>query len=112
MRIYCDGATDRCCYIIDGQEPVIFAYPERVTNNQGEYKAVILALEEAQNRQLEEVEILTDSQLVVCQVSGEYKCRKAHLLSLRDKVRELAQDLQATIKWIERENNPAGKLLG
>jgi len=117
MRIYCDSSTKVACIVAEGQEPKIFAYPEPVTVNVGEYKAVILALEEARNRRLEEVEILTDSMLVVNQVNMKWRCKKEHLLPFRGRVWSLlllANSFpfsKCTLSWIPREENLAGKVL-
>uniref|UniRef100_A0A6M3JJT5 Putative reverse transcriptase-like protein n=1 Tax=viral metagenome TaxID=1070528 RepID=A0A6M3JJT5_9ZZZZ len=117
MIIYVDSSLREACYVPSGQEPTITPYPEPVTVNVGEYKAVILALEWAENRQLEEVEFLTDSQLVVNQVSGKWQCKKAHLLPYRDKVRDILLRVSFipnytwSLDWIERGRNLAGKVL-
>ena len=110
-KIYCDSSTKEACFIVEGQKAVVLLYPVPVTVNVGEYKSVILALEEAKRRKLKQVELLTDSQLVVLQVYGVWTCRAQQLLPLRDKVRELVQDLGAVVGWITREQNLAGKEL-
>ena len=98
-----------------GQEetivPCIVPYSKAVTNNVGEYRAVILALEEAHRWSIKQVELLTDSQLVVEQVKGNWKVRHKHLLPLRDRVKELLTALNGTLEWIPREENLAGKVL-
>ena len=81
-----------------------------MTVNVGEYQAVILALKEAKRLKLEQVLLLSDSQLVVNQVNGVWKCRKQHLLPFRDKVRELLED-NWYLHWVSREINLAGKVL-
>lgn len=111
MKIYCDSSTREACIVIEGQDPIVLPYPEPVTTNQGEYNAVILALIEALNRNFESVMILTDSLLVVKQVNGDWRCRKPHLLPLRDRVRGLLGTARGTIGWIKREDNLAGRVL-
>ena len=108
MKIYCDSSTREACYVVEGPRPVVIPYSERVTVNVGEYRAVILALEEAKRLKLEQVEIYTDSLLVVNQVSGNWKCQAEHLIPLRDKVRELLKNGGIELKWIPRERNIAG----
>ena len=112
VKVFCDSSTKEGCFVIEHKAPVIVPYGEAVTNNVGEYKIVVLTLEMAKSQELEHVEVFTDSLLVVNQVNGLWKCRKEHLLPLRDRVRALAQATQATITWISREENPAGKFLG
>ena len=99
--------------MIEGQEPIVIPYLETVTNNVGEYKAVQFALLEAsEQKHVKSIEILTDSLLVVNQVNGLWKCRKPHLLPFLHETKALIKELQATLSWITREENPAGKVLG
>lgn len=49
------------------------------TNNQAEYRAVILGLQRALALSAEDVEIVTDSELLVRQANGEYKVKNADL---------------------------------
>lgn len=113
MKIYCDSSIREACIVVEGKQPLIVAYKEKQTNNSGEYNAVILALETALSLGSKQAEILTDSRLVVEQVYGNWACHKPHLEKLRKKVWGLlAQIPQATIKWIPREENLAGKVLG
>lgn len=111
MKLFCDSSVKEACYVPEGQEPVLTLYPEPVTVNVGEYKSVLVALEWANGQRLEEVEILTDSLLVVNQVNGSWKCKKGHLLPYREKVRRLLEETGYTLNWISREENLAGKVL-
>lgn len=47
------------------------------TNNQAEYRALVAALEEAVRLGAKQVDIKLDSQLVVKQIKGEYRVKKA-----------------------------------
>ena len=116
MKIFCDSSRREACYVLEGQEPTIVPYPEPVTVNVGEYRAVILALEEAKRLKLKQVMLMTDSQLVVNQVAGTWKCRAEHLLPYRDKVRDILLRVSFipyswNLYWIPREENLAGKVL-
>ena len=77
---------------------------KKLTNNEEEYNGVICSLEDlenyrpAENEDVDEVNIHTDSLLVVNQVNGSFKTRKAHLRPLRDKVRELMAEATKTLK--------------
>jgi len=53
-----------------------------MTNNQAEYQALILALKEASSLRPERLVIRMDSQLIVRQISGEYKVKDAKLKPL------------------------------
>jgi len=65
-------------------------YIGEATNNVAEYSALIIALEEALARNLKHVEIVTDSELLVRQMLGEYRVRDEKLRKLYDRARELA----------------------
>jgi len=60
------------------------------TNNQAEYKAVILALKKAQELGGEELHFYLDSELVVKQLRGEYKVKNKDLASLFLEIHNLA----------------------
>ena len=107
-RVFCDSSTKKACIVVEGQEPIFIVYPSPVTNNVGEYTAVLLALEAAQKLRLEDVDILTDSQLVVEQVNGRWKVRTPHLLSFNRLAKEVLKKGGARLSWIPREENLAG----
>ena len=111
MIIYCDSSTMEACYVPEGQEPVVTPYPEPVTVNVGEYRAVLLVLEEARRLELKQVTLLTDSLLVVNQVNGKWRCKKPHLLPYRETVRRLLKETKSTLNWVSRDYNLAGKVL-
>jgi len=111
MDIYCDSSIYEACFVLEGQEPKVIPYKDKLTSNVGEYLAVLLALEEATRRNYEQVHVLTDSLLVVQQVNGTYKTRNPKLLPLRDQIRELLTTLDGKVSWVPREVNPAGKKL-
>lgn len=59
------------------------------TNNEAEYRALILGLEEASERKIEEITVFGDSQLVINQVNGIYKVKAKNLFDLYDRVQML-----------------------
>jgi len=79
----------------------------RTTNNQAEYRAVITALEEAIRLGIKQVNINSDSELVVKQINGEYRVKKDTLKPLYQQVRQLLGSLEGfTITHIPRHQNP------
>lgn len=52
------------------------------TNNVAEYTAVIVALELARNLGADEIDYFVDSELVAHQLSGKYRVKTPHILSL------------------------------
>ena len=78
----------------------------RATNNQAEYRAIIAALEEAVRLGVKQVDIKMDSELVVKQISGEYRVKKATLKPLYQQVKQLQGLLEGcTITHIPRQQN-------
>ncbi len=78
----------------------------RATNNQAEYKAIIAALEHAITLGANQVEIHSDSELVVRQINGEYRVKKATLKPLYQQVKRLQIQLKSfTITHIPRQQN-------
>ena len=76
------------------------------TNNQAEYQAVITALEKAISLGARHVEIYADSELVVKQINGRYKVKKAVLRALYQKVIQLTGSLEGfTVAYIPRQQN-------
>ena len=76
------------------------------TNNQAEYRAIIAALEEATRLGAKQVDISSDSQLVVRQINGEYRVKKAALKPLYQQVKKLQSSLDgSTITHIPRQQN-------
>ena len=78
----------------------------RATNNQAEYRAVIAALEKAIGLGARQVTLNSDSELVVKQIQGSYRVKKAALKPLFRRVKELQSLLESlTVSHIPREQN-------
>jgi ribonuclease HI len=116
LIIYTDGASSGNpgpaaigAVIQDGQGRVISRISRRIgraTNNQAEYRAIITALGEAVRLGAGEVDIKSDSELVVKQLEGRYRVKKATLRPLYQEVVKLVGALEAfTITHIPREQN-------
>ena len=76
------------------------------TNNQAEYRAVILALEKAALLGATEIDVFLDSELVQQQLSGNYKVKNKDLAPLFVKVWNLSQQFKrAKYTHIRREEN-------
>jgi ribonuclease HI len=116
LIVYTDGASlgnpgqsAIGAVIQDGQGRVISRISRRIgqaTNNQAEYRAIIAALEEASRLGAEKVDIKSDSELVVRQLQGRYRVKKATLRPLYQKVVQLTGHLEAfNISHIPREQN-------
>jgi len=122
IRIFADG----CCEpnpggitgwgfaVFDGDRTEIAdrrgncGFGQGMTNNVAEYRAVKEALlwviEHTEVKGI--VEIKTDSQLVLKQVSGEWNANVTHLEELRDEIRALkAQAQRVKLGWIQGIKN-------
>jgi ribonuclease HI/pterin-4a-carbinolamine dehydratase len=60
------------------------------TNNQAEYQALKLALEEAKKLHAQEVEVYMDSMLVINQMKGIFKVKNRDLWPIHDAIKQLA----------------------
>ena len=77
-----------------------------MTNNQAEYQALILALKEVSSLRPERLVIRMDSQLIVRQISGEYKVKDAKMKSLFALVMQQLKFLKSwDIEHIPRDQN-------
>lgn len=88
-------------------------YLGETTNNQAEYRALVAALEAATELGATEVECFLDSELVVRQLTGEYRVRDKDLAPLFLKVWNLGTGFQKiSYQHIRREyNKEADKLV-
>ena len=116
MIIHADGASQgnpglasTGATIKDEQGRLIASISQRIgraTNNQAEYKALIAALEEATKLGAKQVEVSLDSELVVRQINGKYRVRKAALKPLYQRVKQLQSLLEDfSINYIPRQQN-------
>ena len=65
----------------------------KATNNQAEYRAIIAGLEKAVKIGAREIEVLTDSELVVKQINGKYRVKNTSLRILYEEVVKLVGSL-------------------
>jgi ribonuclease HI len=76
------------------------------TNNVAEYRGLLAGLEAALERGVDEVEVVSDSELLVNQMRGEYKVKNETLRELVDDAHALADKLRrVTYTAVRREHN-------
>jgi ribonuclease HI len=112
QKIYTDGSGDgRMAWYNETTGESWSGKREGATSNEAEYLAVYNALESAK---VNDIEIVSDSKLVVHQLKREWHIKDDKMRELFDKVQKLIQDRGLNVKfiWIPREKNPAGKYLG
>ena len=88
------------------------AYIGETTNNVAEYRALLMALEEAGRHGARSITVYSDSELLVRQLNGEYKVKAAHLRPLHlEAQRRLRAFPAARILHVMREENRRADLL-
>jgi len=76
------------------------------TNNVAEYRALIAGLESAGERGVTELEVVSDSELLVKQMRGEYKVKNEALRRLSLEAASLARRIgDVTYTAVRREHN-------
>lgn len=109
MKVYVDANPNMVAYVTEGRK-VMFTSPLDTphTNNEAEYEAVIAAIRNNDG----DLEILSDSQLVVKQLNFEYSIKSDSLRRFATTVHDLCKGRNITFTWTPRGKNPAGKFLG
>ncbi len=88
------GGQERSCFL------------EHATNNEAEYRGLLLAIEIAKEFQLPNPTFLGDSKLVVMQVSGEWQAKHPMMQQLKQQALDSLRSLARwRIEWIPREKN-------
>lgn len=115
MKYYCDGGGwngEHSRWGIVDQNSRLIMYAkiyghDSVTNNVAEYSAVLNAIMLAKDGD----EVISDSQLVIYQLIGRYKCKALHLKPLYETGVRLLGMKNIKLTWEPREKNLAGIFL-
>ena len=97
-------------YVLEAEDgTVLAAHGEAIgtaTNNVAEYRALVAGLEKALELHVDELEVVSDSELLVKQMRGEYKVKNAALRELSEEAAEIARQLRAVrYTAVRREHN-------
>jgi ribonuclease HI len=97
-------------YVLEAEDgTVLAAHGEKIgvaTNNVAEYRALVAGLEKAVELGLDDLEVVSDSELLVKQMRGEYKVKNAALRELNGEAEALARRLgKVTYTAVRREHN-------
>ena len=97
-------------FVIEAEDgTVLAAHGERIgiaTNNVAEYRALIAGLEKALELAVPEIEVVSDSELLVKQMTGEYRVKNAALQELSIEASRLARRIgRVTYTAVRREHN-------
>ncbi len=83
-----------------------YAFLGRRTNNEAEYEAVVRALSAVQDLGVRDVQLRSDSELLVRQLNGQYQVRAPKLIPLHIRVREIARAFaRFEARHVPREDN-------
>lgn len=102
--------------VIRGESGQILArhnqYIGKTTNNVAEYRALILALAEAGKLNADELLVNMDSELIVRQMTGQYKIKEPTLQALAAEVLKLRRQFKnVAFRHVPREQNKDADLL-
>ena len=76
------------------------------TNNVAEYRALVAGLEKAVELGIDELEVVSDSELLVKQMQGEYRVKNEALRELNEEANFLERKLgRVRYKAVRREHN-------
>jgi len=97
-------------YVLETEDgTVLAAHGEAIgvaTNNVAEYRALVEGLRKAAELQVGEVEVVSDSELVVKQMRGEYKVKNEALRALSLEAARLGRQVgKVTYRAVRREHN-------
>jgi ribonuclease HI len=97
-------------YVLESEDgAVLAAHGEAIgtaTNNVAEYRALLAGLDKALELGVDELEVVSDSELLVKQMRGEYKVKNAALRELSLQAASLARELgSVSYTAVRREHN-------
>ena len=97
-------------YVLEAEDgTVLDARGETIgvaTNNVAEYRALVAGLERAVEAGVKELEVVSDSELVVRQMQGEYRVKNRALQGLFLQASELAREIgKVSYRAVRREHN-------
>ena len=115
-RLFTDGGARgnpgpaAAAYVLEADDgTVLDARGEAIgvaTNNVAEYRALVAGLAKAAETGIDELEVVSDSELLVKQMRGEYRVKNQALIALSLEAARLARDVgRVTYTAVRREHN-------
>lgn len=115
LNIFVDGSGGSDSgfgYFVKETGESFYEKKTNITNNQAEYMAIISVLKKFSGS-TDEIIIFSDSKNTVSQLNHEYAINNEQLRSLaREAWEAISKFPNLKIKWIPRNENLAGKMLG
>lgn len=117
LRVYVDGSGKPKSiygYYIEETGDVKHFKGDNLTNHEAELMAFIEVFKDQVIQQAEQVTIYSDSQNAVGWLNRRFGINEDHIRNLCLQAWEIMKKCKSKpmIQWIEREKNPAGKMLG
>ena len=114
VKVYVDGRGGEHSgygYVVPATGDSFYAEETGLTNNQAEYTAILAALQRYEGTGA--ITIYSDSQVVVSQIDHRYAIKNDALRILARQVWQMMQQYESVqVRWVRRQDNPAGKMLG
>ena len=112
-KIWTDGSGNGVwCYVTE--DGLVETGECNGTSNEAEYRAIVEAIDYCTSHGISDIKILSDSKLCVEQLNHRWHINKKSLRDFAkyiwDRISE--HDLDVVFKWIPRDENRAGKVLG
>jgi ribonuclease HI len=115
-RLFTDGGARgnpgpaASAFVLEAEDGTVLAAEGEAigtaTNNVAEYRALLAGLERAAELGLDELEVVSDSELLVKQMRGEYKVKNAALRELSIEASRLAREIGTVVYTaVRREHN-------
>jgi len=116
VRLFTDGGARgnpgpaAAAYVLEAEDGTVLAAEGEAigtaTNNVAEYRALLAGLEKAAELGLDRVEVVSDSELLVKQMRGEYKVKNKALQDLFLEASRLARSIhRVTYTGVRRQHN-------
>ena len=120
LVVYTDGASRGNpgpsaigVFICTPEGTEVDAVGERIadgTNNAAEYTAVLRGLKRAARRTAGAVEVRSDSELIIKQMTGKYRTKSPALAAVREQVKAAEAAFErVSYKWVPREDPGAAR---
>jgi ribonuclease HI len=114
--LYTDGGARgnpgpaAAAFVLEGEDGTVFdAQGETIgvaTNNVAEYRALLAGLARAVEAGVDELEVVSDSELLVKQMRGEYKVKNRALQELSLEAARLGREIgKVSYRAVRREHN-------
>ncbi|KAI9128684.1 hypothetical protein K1719_000167 [Acacia pycnantha] len=119
-KIYVDGSSNAkgsgARIIIESPEGVAMEHSLQLnfptSNNQAEYEALLVGLQQAKELGAQRVSVFTDSQLVSAQVNGTYQAKGPLMAKYLNKVKQIQAEFEeVTVSHIPRGENVRADIL-